>query len=154
MKPAFILMLLALAAAPGSTEEPFPEEAQPGDHADSSERLRAIMETINRNIGDDTDTGAVPGAIDAEQSAQLTGAIEELLYHAELMSDELSPQGLSATEVVTFRALASQLYTEALNVRTLAEGSPVNSFDFNLLNAALERLYQTCTACHEQFRDR
>lgn len=154
MKPAYILMLLALATAQGNADEAFPEAAPPGTHTVSSDRLRAIMDNINQNIVDDTDSGAVPGAIDPGQLAQLVEAIEELLYHAELMSEDVAPRHLSATEVVTFRALASQLYTEALNVRTLAEENPVNTYDFNLLNAAYERLYQTCTACHDQFRDR
>ncbi len=154
MKTFFILMLLALATPPVCAAEELPDKSGPGAHAASSDRLRAIMDSINRSIEDDTDSGAVPGAIDAGQLAQLIEAIEELQYHAELMSAESAPHRLSDSEVVTFRALASQLYTEALNVRTLAGENPATTYDFNLLDAANERLYQTCAACHDLFRDR
>ena len=154
MKPLFLLMLLVLATLPAGADEVLPDACGTGAHTGSSERLRAIMESINRSIEDDTDSGAIPGAIDAGQLAQLIEAIEELQYHAELMSAESAPRRLGDTGVVTFRALASQLYTEALNVRTLAGGNPVNTYDFNLLNAAYERLYETCAACHDLFRDR
>ena len=154
MKSLLILMLLALMTATVGATEALPEESGAGTHTVSSERLRAIMDSINRSISDDTDSGAVPGAIDPAQLSQLIEAIEELQYHAELMSGESAPQKLGESEVVTFRALASQLYTEALNVRNIAGGNPVNTYDFNLLNAANERLYQTCTACHDLFRDR
>jgi hypothetical protein len=154
MKPVLILILLALATAPAGAAEELRDETGPRVPSVSSNRLRAIMDSINRSVADDTDSGAIPGAIDPAQLAQLIEAIEELLYHAELMSGESAPRKLGDSEVVTFRALASQLYTEALNVRTIAAGNPVDTYDFNLLNAAHERLYQTCTACHDLFRDR
>lgn len=154
MKPAPLLLWLALAAGSAGAEESAPGTPDPATHADSSERLRAIMDGINRSLDDDTDTGAIPGAIDAAQMAQLLEAVEELLYHAELMTPESSPRQLGTSEIVTFRALASQLYTEALNIRTLAGTKPASTYEFNQINASFDRLYETCTACHDLFRDR
>lgn len=154
MNYTHIPMLLALATPLAAAADGPPDEPGSFDHAVSSDRLRAIMEDINRSIQDDSDGGTVPGAVDPAQLAQLTGAVEELLYHAELMSAESAPRQLTDSAVVTFRALASQLYTEALNVKSLAGANPATTHDFNLLNAGYERLYQTCTACHDLFRDR
>ncbi len=149
MKPLLLLLTLMLAAAV-SPAAPAASSAGP---TVGSDRLRNIMDEINRHLADDTDTGAVPGETDAGQLAELTAAIEELLYHAELMSTDAAPRGLDANQVVTFRALASQLYSEVLNLRAIAEPAPVTTYDFNLLNAAQERLFETCTACHALFRD-
>jgi mono/diheme cytochrome c family protein len=81
-------------------------------------------------------------------------AVEELLYFAEFMSMNPPRRDLGENQMVTFRALASQLYTEALNVRDIARDYNLSTYDFDLLNTAYERMYQTCAACHELFRDR
>jgi len=153
MRPALFLMLLALATAPVCAAGAPADKSGSGTHTISSERLRAIMDSIKRSVMGDADSAATPGPMDPDELAQLIEAIEELQYHAELMSSESAPQRLDENAVVTFRALASQLYTEALNVRTIAAANPVNTYDFKLLDAAYERLYQTCAACHNLFRD-
>jgi hypothetical protein len=149
-----VYLLLALAPLPAMAAvgtAPGGNGAAPA--AISSERLRAIMEDIRRNVESDVDAGASPETIDRAHIAPLVEAIEELLYHAELMSADSAPRGIDQNDVVTFRALASQLYTEALNVRSLTEGITPGQYEMNLLGAAVERLYQTCAACHDLFRD-
>jgi hypothetical protein len=84
----------------------------------------------------------------------MTEAVEELLYFAEFMTLNPPRRDLGDNQIVTFRALASQLYTEALNVRDIARDYSLATYDFELLNTAYERMYQTCAACHELFRDR
>jgi hypothetical protein len=61
--------------------------------------------------------------------------------------------GHRRTDFVTYGALASQLYTETLNVRSLTGGISPGNHEYHLLESAVERLYQTCVACHKLFRD-
>jgi hypothetical protein len=75
----------------------------------TGERLRDIMETLNRNVPDDTDTGTIPGNVDPARVEALTVAVEELLYHPEPLRADAVPQGLAKSDVVTFRTLASPL---------------------------------------------
>jgi hypothetical protein len=150
-----LFLLLAMAALPPAfaAEESVPGENDALPPPVSSDRLRAIMESIRRSVETEMGAGASPGDIDREHITRLIEGIEELLYHSELMSADVAPQGIDTTDVVTFRALASQLYTEALNVRSLTDGKSSSDYELNLLDSAIERLYQTCAACHKLFRD-
>jgi cytochrome c556 len=155
MKHAIILSLLMLAAVPACAAEDQPAAGEKMEqHGVASERLRTIMERINLSVHDNNNVDAIGEPIGRQDMADMVEAVEELLYHAELMSTGLSRPDFTAKQIVTFRALAAQLYTEALNVRDTAEASRLETYDFNLLNSAYERLYQTCTACHDLFRDR
>ena len=132
-----------------------PPPAAAGEmHGGASERLQAIMQHIKvttHDTGNVDTAGARPGN---EGMADMIEAVEEQLFHAELMTSEPPRQGLTQNQQTVFRALASQLYTETLDVQQVAQNYNVSTYDFNLLEAAYERLYQTCAACHELFRDR
>lgn len=148
MKRTTILVLLILLPTAASIAQ----TAQDANaHAISSERLKSVMDGIHDTILRRMEEGGVEGA-EVAGLADLAGAVEELLYHAELLTPETAPQKLSTSDIVTFRALASQLYTEALNVRDIAAAAPSTTYEFNQLEITYERLYQTCAACHALFR--
>lgn len=150
MNRVVILALLITGTLPGSAAEP-PAPGDAARHAVSSERLKSVMDGIHDSILQRLEEGGVEGT-EVAGLADLTGAVEELLYHAELLTPETAPQKLSTSDIVTFRALASQLYTEALNVRDIAAAAPSTAYEFNQLEITYERLYQTCAACHALFR--
>ena len=89
------------------------------------------------------------GKISEEKMADLVEAVEELLFHAEMLSTGQPSVKLNETELATFRAMAGQLYTETLNLQQLTE-----YYDYHAIEPAYERLNQTCIACHNLFRDR
>lgn len=116
-------------------------------HAVSSEKLRIIMKSLRSSLNKDG-TGTLPSEkISEDQMADIIEAVEELMFHAELLSEGKPLVNLNKNEMVTFRALASQLYTEALNMKQLTE-----YYDYNVLIPAYDRLTQTCSACHSLFR--
>jgi cytochrome c556 len=118
-------------------------------HAMSSEKLREIMQDLNLSAY----KGGVPdlqdGKMSKEKMAGLIEAVEELLFHAELLSTGQPSVKLKETELATFRAMAGQLYTETLNLQQLTEYN-----DYHAIEPAYERLNQTCIACHNLFRDK
>jgi len=79
--------------------------------------------------------------------ADLIEAVEELLFNAEMMTSGTPEFSLDERDLITFRALAGQLYTEALNIQQLA-----NNYDYRLIEPAYLQLNQTCGACHSLFR--
>jgi hypothetical protein len=154
MKLHALLLLVPFATAAGPVDETPIPDPDVGQHGMVGERLRMIMENINATVHD---TGSVDGDRDKLTRNGLDDmieAVQELMYFAEFMTLNPPRRDLGENQIVTFRALASQLYTEALNVRDIARDYDLATHDFELLNSAYERLYQTCAACHELFRDR
>ncbi len=122
-------------------------------HAFSSERLREIMQNINLSVHDTTNPDLQTETINQNDMADMVEAVEELLFHAELMTSVVLEDQMSETDIVTFRAMATQLYTETLNIQQLAKNYDLRNYDHNLMDAAYHRLYLTCNACHVLFRD-
>lgn len=120
---------------------------QPSKHAASSDRLKIIMDNLYASAHESESSGQEQ-KISKDEMADLIEAVEELLFNAELMASGTPEFGLDENELVTFRALAGQLYTEALNIQQLA-----NNYDYRLLEPAYRRLNQTCAACHSLFRN-
>ncbi len=146
MKAISLTLSLFLAVTVASAGEP-----QPVHHGDASERLRNIMQELNLNVADTADPDRQPEDVAAADLEALQEAVEELLFHAELLTTETSSERLKGSRLVTFRAIASQLYTETLNIKQVAEN--YNSNDQELLYSAYQRLYETCAACHDLYRD-
>ena len=128
------------------------EESSAASHGTTSERLQNIMQNLNLSVTDTNNPDNQPEDIAATDLQEMQEAVEELLFHAELMSRDYLELGLTGSRQVTFRALAGQLYTETLNIKRVVENYSSN--DEELLYSAWQRLYETCAACHEQFRDR
>ena len=84
--------------------------------------------------------------------ADMVTAVEELLFNAELMAFLPQDSGISETRMVVFRAMASQLYTEALNIQQLTKNYNQTLYEYDLLDMAFHRLNATFQACHEMFR--
>ena len=151
--PVLLLLLCPLAAlAQGGDETPVPDP-DISRHGMVGERLQMIMQNINSRIHDANSVEEDRDRLTQDGMDDMTEAVEELLYFAEFMTLNPPRQDLGDNQVVTFRALASQLYTEALNVRDIARDYDLATYDFGLLNSAYERMYRTCAACHELFRD-
>ena len=129
------------------------EEIDYSLHAESGERLTTIMQRLSMVMGENSNQIAV---FDEDQLADMTEAVEELLFFAELMSIKVPVTELEENETVIFSAIANQLYDEALNVKQIAENyqiQPTYTDQDRLLNSALERMGRTCNACHQLFRD-
>ncbi len=124
-------------------------------HADSSERLVTIMhrlfsvtheERIEENLN-----------LTEADVADLSEAVEELIFYAELMLAKVPDTALEENQHVIFNAMANQLYTESMNIQQLS-----SNYDFNDLDSgksqifydAFERFNRTCAACHQLFRDK
>jgi hypothetical protein len=154
MRFHFALLLLPLAAFAGTVDDTPIPDPEISRHGMAGERLQMIMQNINFSIHDANSVEAEGEKLTGDRMADMVEAAEELLYFAGFMSLNPPRRDLGENQIVTFRALASQLYTEALNVRDIAQDYDLTTYDFDLLNSAYERLYQTCAACHELFRDR
>jgi len=120
---------------------------QSSKHAAPGDRLRIIMNNLYASSHESESSGQEQ-KISEDEMADLNEAVEELLFNAELMTSGTSELSLDENELVTFRALAGQLYTETLNIQQL-----VNNYDYRLIAPAYQRLNQTCAACHSLFRD-
>lgn len=130
------------------------QEKNAGSHAVPGERLRSIMQNINLTIHDSTNPDTQTERINKQDMEDMIEAVEELLFYAEMMSTELPRSELNKSDLVTFRALAGQLYTEALNIQQTAKDYNLETYDYELLNISYRRLNETCAACHQLFRDK
>lgn len=144
-----LMTLFCLGACDSSTQTANPETAPTVEkhalHAVSSEKLRVIMQNMYATVHDGGDMQ--DGKISEDKMADLIEAVEELLFHAEMLTVGKPEVKLDENELVTFRAMAGQLYTEALNLRQLTQ-----YYDYHTIEPAYERLNQTCIACHSLFR--
>ena len=123
-------------------------------HGLSGERLRTIMQGINLTIHDSTNVDTQTDKLKQQNMDDMIEAVEELLFHAEMMSTDLPVSNLTESDVVVFRALAGQLYTEALNIQQTSRDYDFDTYDYELLDVSYRQLNQTCIACHEMFRDK
>ena len=116
-------------------------------HAVNSAKLREIMQKIHQWRQENTAEDLKQPGMDQELLDELVGQVEELLYHAELMSMGLPFTDLNETEMLIFKALGGELYTEALHIQQL-----VNNRQIDQLDRAFDQLDRTCQACHQLFR--
>lgn len=120
-------------------------------HGVASEKLKSIMQNLDLTVINSNNPDNQPEEIAETDLDDMREAVEELLFHAELLRTDIPRRGMDETKLVTFRAIASQLYTESLNIQQISEHYSSN--DQELLYEAYQRLYQTCAACHKLFRD-
>lgn len=152
----FLVFFVSVAACgdshdAGETEMTDPSTVQQKHsmHAMSSEKLRVIMQNMYSSAYRSGVPDIQDSKISDEQMEDLIEAVEELLFHAELLSTGEPSVPLNDTELATFRALAGQLYTEALNLQQLTE-----YYDYHAIEPAYKRLNETCIACHNLFRSK
>ena len=131
----FLLLLLGSSTLAGNDEVTDPDSQTPENkaklHAISGEKLREIMHNINLWVDETRNGEPQHDEKRMQDMADLIEAVEELLFHAELLSAGLPESNLSESELTTFRAMASQLYTEALDIQQLANG-----YEYRLLEPA------------------
>ncbi len=155
---ALLIILLFMAVSISNDHsnnvDSIPEDNQYLLHAESSERLLKIMKQI-APIAAETSIEEIESFTE-EDVADLIEAVEELLFYAELMSIKVSATELEESKSVVFNAMASKLYSEALNIQQLTKNYDLHITDHSqkhILDEAITRLNQTCIACHQLFRD-
>ncbi len=153
---ALIIILLFIAVSIGTNQDNnvSPEDNEYLLHAESSERLINIMQQISLLANTKNIEETIKPT--EEDMVDLIEAVEELLFYAELMSIKVPTTELEESKGVIFSAMAGQLYDEALNIQQLTTNYDfhvIGSSQEHLLNEAYERLSQTCTACHQLFRN-
>ncbi len=151
---AFMVLFISVAACGDNSDpentgmtDPSTVQQKHSMHAMSSEKLRVIMQDMYSSAYRSGVPDIQDSKISDEQMTDLIEAVEELLFHAELLSTGEPGVKLDETELTTFRAVAGQLYTEALNLQQLTE-----YYDYHAIEPAYKRLNQTCIACHNLFR--
>ena len=122
--------------------------------AESAERLRTIMQNINLTIHDSTYVDTQTDKINSQDMEDMIEVVEELLFYAEMMSSDVANLNFSEIEIVTYRELAGQLYTEALNIQQTANEYNLDNYNSELLDVNYRRLNEICAACHRIFRDK
>lgn len=123
-------------------------EGKPVLHSISSERVRTIMRQLDEASASEEVEHPELGDMQVVYMDDLLEAVEELVISSEMMQSMSPVPDLDENERVTFRAMASQLYTEALYLKAQAE-----TYDYEGADYTYERLMQTCVACHSLFRD-
>ena len=145
----FILTLLMYSGICKSTEEAketeIPEDIY-ADHAASSERLRFIMRNLNSAYQESKHSDIRKDKIVNDNMKKMFEAVEKLLSSTELMASMKS--GLDESKRDIFKSLASQLYTETLNLQQIS-----NNYEYQRIPSAYQRLNQTCEDCHRLFRE-
>lgn len=82
--PTAALLFLSVTGASAGGDAP---PAAAGDrHGGASGRLRIVMQSINATTHDTGNVDSMSDRIGSRDMEQMTGAIEELLYYAELLS--------------------------------------------------------------------
>lgn len=108
-----LITLICLGACDTGTQTATPETAPTGEkhkfHAVSSEKLQVIMKDMYAAAHDNGDMQ--DGKISEDRMEDLIEAVEELLFHAEMLTAGKPEVKLDENELVTFRAMAGQLYT-------------------------------------------
>lgn len=142
-----VLLSLSVTAAGAAG----PDSTAPGDvvrlHSLNSARLREIMDAIHQWRRDNPAADLKQPGMDPELVDELLRRVEDLVYHAELMSMGLPFTDLNDTELMIFRALGGELYTEAAHIRQLVHNRQIDQLDH-----AYAQMDRTCQACHQLFR--
>ena len=113
-----------------------------------SDKIRAVMRRLNLLAYEREYTDLELEQLFREQIELLIHAANELKDSAEILPNITSSK-LDDTDVTTFRAMANQLYRETLNIQ-----EHINSSHFQEIRTSYQKLYETCNACHQLFRDR
>jgi cytochrome c556 len=149
-----LIIVLPISTHLKSDESDNQSENQYLLHAESSEQLLNIMQQISSVA--DNQQAAEEISFTEEDMTNLVETVEELLFYAELMALKVPANQLEESNSVIFNAMASKLYSEALNIQQLTKSYDPHNADYsqtNLLNEAFTRLSQTCNACHQLFRE-
>ena len=113
-----------------------------------SGKIRAIMRRLNMLAYEREYTDLELEQLFRAQVELLISAADDLRDSAENLPN-ITSNKLDDTDVTTFRAMASQLYRETLNLQ-----KEINSSHYQEIRLSYQRLRDTCNACHQLFRDR
>ena len=151
----FFILIFTTSISNGQDDNSNSDRNGPIAHAEASERLTIIMRRLFSVVHEER----IEENLDLTKAdlSDLLEAVEELIFYSELMSAKVPESELEVHDQVIFRALASQLYDESLNIQQLAKNYNFDLTDSrkdNIFYDATERLNQTCAACHQLFRDK
>ena len=113
-----------------------------------SEQLRQIMRRLYELASEREFTELGLDQLRAEQIEALVMEADTLVINADNLPELLSEGQLTTEEQITFKAVANQLYTEALSLQ-----ADVYANKFLNIEAGYRRMQQTCNACHNLFRN-
>lgn len=112
-----------------------------------SDQLRRIMLRLNELAYEREYTELGLDRLRAEQIDSLVTESKTLAGNADRLSEILTQGELTAEELITFKAIANQLYSEALRIQ-----ADIHANNFINVDKGYRRLRQTCNACHNLFR--
>jgi hypothetical protein len=112
-----------------------------------SDRLRQIMSRLNELAYEREYTELGLDRLRAKQIDSLVTEAETLVDNADRLPEILTEGELTPEELITFRAVASQLYSEALLIQ-----ADIHADSYVNVDEGYRRLRQTCNACHNLFR--
>jgi hypothetical protein len=112
-----------------------------------SDQLRAVMHRLDSLTHDRERTALELQTLQLHHLEQLLQAADDLLERSEQLPDIAPDTDLTDEEVITFRAMASELYEQTLYINTRYRTGHVSE-----ALQAYKDLRKTCAACHRLFR--
>lgn len=144
-KSVFFLLIIFASSNALYAEQLFSENSVETDKpllkTIHSRQLRSIMLRLNALAYDREYTQLELNKLRAKQINQLVNVASELLSNTNQLTYILNESGLSEEEKLTFKAMANQLYKEALSLQ-------------HDVNRSSQYLLDTCNTCHKLFRNR
>lgn len=142
------LVLLVPGSSTGQSEINDPEHTiKPMAHAVSSEKLKKIMQKLNRLTYEKELAPMQLKEVRERHIQELISAIDELLSAAEELTYAIPGFSMTPEERNTFVEMAWRLKSEAYRLRYTAEVGNDTELDL-----AYQRLNHTCLTCHQMFR--
>ena len=123
------------------------EIRNPALSAIHSDQLRRIMLRLNELAYEREYTELGLDRLRAKQIDSLVTEAETLAGNADGLSETQAREELTAEELITFKAIANQLYSEALQIQT-----DIHANNFMNVDKGYRQLRHTCNACHNLFR--
>jgi len=153
-----IRTLIALLLVSGCTacqtraqQEPMRRVELPGApamHAVRSDHLRSVMLRMDRLRYERMYTALEIEEERLRQAGVLADIAAELAGTADALPDVVGELELEESQRETFRSLADQLYTLAVELQGAASRK-----DYAALPVVMDKLDQTCNTCHQLFRN-
>lgn len=124
------------------------QETGPALSTIHSDKLIQSMRRLNELAYEREYTELGLDRLRADQIHALVRETEILVNKAKNLSEIVTGGQLTSEERITFRAIASQLHTEAVSLQTA-----ISANNFVNVDAGYRRLQETCNACHNLFRN-
>jgi tellurite resistance protein len=128
-------------------EEELAATSKPARHAVSSDRLKEIMERLNRNDSRFALQIVGPEHKRNQTMKSIARAAGDIVEAADYITEAVPPGELNEEELAYFRKLTKTLRAQALQLQKEARAGRESA-----LRNTIGELQQTCHACHDTFR--